>query len=476
MKSIQHLFLMLLPLLLVSCNDDQGYADVDGLSPMILLETPTIRTEPGREFVIQAAIEDADGLRSVRLQNTQLDLDKTIDILTTYDELQQHYSLNYKFKTDADFTGDNLDLIITATDIGGRTTTSNIRITMDGDFMPPVFTAVPDGEITVLMKEVTTLNLRFTVEDDKQLDYVSISIPELNYSKTITASGRLVTFSETINLPSTVATYNLVLEAVDKFSLSTIRNSVITVSEMPDFSKMYLVDVDDAAKLNSDIFGIPMLIERTAPYTYKARYYAESANTKVRFIPQKTDFYPICFGISPDNTTILTDVPDISLPIVLPGKGYYEIIFNTQNGDYSVTPYIPADIPVNLGQSIYLDAGRPEEGSIPLEIGLVGSGLPNSGNWSPAEPYILAQDSENPYVLYAEVTLSAGHQVEFIIHNRHSWGWWDYMFWRWDSSIEPEANVSQGGQNPPKWTVPTTGRYMFKFDTHLLRSKFYPIN
>jgi len=472
------LFCLISTLFFIGCSDkDEKFADVDGLPPILTLNGEQIQTEAGREFTIEGKIEDKDGIRSIRMQNTELELDKTIDLLAIYDELQYFYDLKYKFKTSPDFTGDNLTIKITATDVGNRSTESNLLITMDGDFTPPVFTAAPDVAITVLIKNETKLNLKFSVEDDKMLDYVDILIPELNYTKKITVNAKNLDFSETVILPSEAATYNLMIDAFDKFGHETSLSSVISVSEMPDFEKMYLTDVKNAAQLNSDVFGIPMLIEHTAPYTYRARYYSEAAGTEIRFIPQKTDFNPICFGIDVDDNTTLTDEPDRSLPIVLPtGKEYYEITFNTKTSQYSFNTYKPSDAPVAIGSMMYLDPANPDQGSIPLEIGLVGSGLPNSGNWDPANPYMLTQDPDNPYLFTAEVTLSAGNVVGFIIQTQHSWGWWPEPFWRWDRANDPESNVPNGGENPGNWNITTSGKYIFKFDSHLLRSRFYPIN
>lgn len=462
---------------LAGCSDDDGYADVDGQAPAITLTSEHVRTEAGREFLIEGKAEDKDGIKSIRLQNQELELDKTIDLLAIYDELLYAYNLSYKFKIPNGFTGDNLTVKVTVSDVGNRTAESSLLVTMDGDFTAPVFTSAPDHAITVLMKEETKLNLKFTVEDDKALDYVEITIPEINYTKRLEADGRVIEFNDPVILPSKKAVYNLTLTAVDKSRLVTERKSVVTVSEMPDFEKMYLVDVKEASQLNSDVFGIPMLIERVEAFTYRARYYSEAAGTEIRFVPQKTDFNPICFGIDPDDQTILTDEPDRAQPIVLPaGKVYYEITFNIITGEYAFKTYTPEDDPVAIGSPIYLDAGRPEEGTIPLEIGLVGAGLPNSGSWDPAQPYMLKQDADNPYLFTAEINLEAGTEVEFIIQTKHSWGWWPEPFWRWNTGADPEYNISNGGENPAKWKINTTGRYLFTFDTHLLRSRFYPIN
>lgn len=462
--------------LLGGCKKD-GFVDVDGLPPTIAPTSDHIATEPGREFVIRAKIEDKDGISSINLKNAAFSLDKTIDL--TLDSTVYAYELSYKFKTKVDLTGDSFPIEITVLDLGGRSTTSTIRVTMDGDFTNPVFRIAPDAAITVLLKSTTRLNVKFTADDDKALGRVSIRIPEINYSKdvtTFTNSGKTLEFNEPITLPSSLATYTLSLQAVDKSGLETSKTSVITVSEMPDFPKMYLADVASAALLNSDIFGVPMLIEHTGQYTYKARYYSAAAGTAIRFIPQKTDFSPISFGVDPVNNSLLTDDPEVSRPLTLPAKGYYEITFNVKTGAYSITPYVPSDTPLAIGSPMLLDPTRPAEGSIPLQIGLVGSGIPNAGNWSTSSPLILKQNTENKYLFSVEMTLEAGATLGFIIQSQHSWGWWPEPFWRWDRGDDPEANVANGGNNPGNWKVTTAGKYIFKFDTHLKRSQFYPIN
>lgn len=478
MKAKNLFYFLLILFFLNGCSDDDNdYVDVDGLAPTIALNSSNIKTEPGRELIIKAKIEDKDGLRSVQLKNAAFNLNKVIDL--TLDSIVYSFDLNYKYKIAKDIEGDNFPIEIIATDRGGRAFQEKIMVTMDGDFTNPVFKVVPDQALTVLIKTQTRLNVKFTVEDDKALGIVKIEIPEISYSKEITTftnSGKTLEFNEPITLPSNAATYNLSITAVDKAGLETKKNSTITVSEMPDFAKMYLADVTDAAQLNSDVFGIPMLVERTGAYTYKARYYSEAAGTKVRFIPQKTDFSPICFGIDPNDNKVLTDDPDISLPIVLPAKGYYEINFNIKTGVYTFASYIPTDAPIAIGSPMMLNSADPAAGSIPLRIGLVGGGIPDAGNWNTAEPLILNQNSENKYLFSVEMNLTAGSEIEFIIQTQHSWGWWPEPYWRWDRGEDPELNVANGGENPAKWQIKKSGKYIFKFDSHLKRSKFYPID
>jgi hypothetical protein len=483
MRRVSSLLIIIL-CLFSGCSDNDNFVDVDGLPPTIALESPNIKTEPGREFNIKAKIEDKDGLKNINLKNEDFNLDKTIDL--TLDSVVYTFGLDYKFKTEKDIQGLSFPVSITVTDLGGRTTTQTVPVTMDGDFTNPVFTVSPDEAITVLLKTVTRVNVKFTVSDDKALNLVAINIPELNYSKEITEftnSGKTLEFNEPITLPSSVATYNLILKAVDKSGLETDKTSMITVSEMPDFPKMYLTDVATVEELNSDVFGVPMRIERTGAYQYKADYYCQKAETKIFFLPQKSDFAPICFGIDPADNTKLTDDPDIAEPIVLnQANVYYEITFNVKTAVYNISTY-------SIDEAI--DPIPHKFGSISLDT------WGDGGSWlqefyfgymtsSPKEVSRFTQDAINPHLFYlAEpLALLAGQEMSFLIHNWHSDGWWNYCTWRVDNSQEPEIFDYYGNYKNPAWTKPNTtldnwtkpvvkqtGSYRLYFDAHLGRGK-----
>ena len=378
-------------------------------------------------------------------------------------------------------SGNSFPIKVTATDVGGRTTDATLSVTMDGDFTAPTFVSVPDTAITVLIKSQTILKVHFTAADNKALAYVKIVIPELNISDSIPAADvKELEAMKLYTLPSSASKYSMTITAADKFSNKVVRNCMVSVSLMPDFAKMYLTDVTDVKQLTSDLFGVPMLMEHTGAYQYRARYYSEAANTKIRFIPQKTDFSPICFGVNPDNANVLTDEPDYSQPIILPSKGYYVINFNTQTGVYSVNPYIPTDTPLAIGTPINLNGSNAVEGTIPFQLGLAGAGLPGVTQWSTSDPLVLTQDSDNKFLFYAQMSLTAGTKIEFTITPKHSWGWWLEPYWRFENgdidSKENESNTKNGGRNMTPVTVLKTGKYMFKFDTHLLRSRLYQID
>ena len=494
MKTNQLFFLLSVSVIMLialnACSDDApGWEDTDGALPTLSLTSSHIQTEAGRTFTISGAVKDNDGIAAITLLCTPLQLNKTIDIIAIYEKPLETYDLNYSFKTNANEIGDSFTVKVIVTDVGGREVTQDLLITMDGDFVAPVFSAAPSEEMTVLLKETTRLNVKFSVSDDKALKLVTVAIPELDYFKEITSfnDGKSVDYNDPVIIPSELATYNLTITATDKFDQIVTRNSVITVSEMPDFPKMWLSDVETATELNSDVFGVPMLIDHVGEYEYEARYYNVAAGTKIFFLPQRGDFSPISFGIDPLDQNKLTDDPETALPIVLNEAGvYYHILFNVQSGNYTISTYSVAEaidpIPHKFG-SISLDTWG-DGGSWLQEFYF---GYMTSG---PGEINRFVQDSTNPHRFWLEdpLVLEAGEEMNFVIHNWHSNGWWNYCTWRVDNSSDPEKFDYYGSVVNPEWTgkngldnwakptVQVSGRYRLYFDAHLGRGKLVPSN
>ena len=130
----------------------------------------------------------------------------------------------------------------------------------------------------------------------------------------------------------------------------------------------------------------------------------------------------------------------------------------------------------------------------------------------------MEQDKNNPHIyVINEWRLEAGEEMNFILHNWHSHGWWNYTTWRVDNSAEPDKFMYYGlnfkqtphfesnddyfqyryGNTPgfdlEKWngdegyrknfvpdnwckpTVQTSGNYKFIFDAHLERARLVPV-
>lgn len=466
--------------IMVSCSDDDNFEDVDGQAPVITLKTDRIQTEPGREFTISGKVTDTDGIRSIRLKNSDMLLDKTINLLELYgDSLIHDYDLAYKYKAMNTWNDDSsFPVEITVEDVGGRTATTQVTVSADGDFTNPVFAVAPASELTVLVQN-PKLTVGFTAKDNKKLDYVLIECPALNVNDKIDAQGQSeFVVKKKYDVPGEKQSCMLTVTVVDKFGLQVKSESIVNVDEMPDFAKMYLADVTSAKDLTSDVYGVPMLIDHTGAYEYTAHYYNQKPGTTVRFIPQMTDFEPICFGVDPDDSNAIINSPEDALGIQLNEVAYYEIKLNIVTGKYSVSTYEPTTEKMTLDGTTTIDFGD-GSGEQPAQICLAGAGMPGYPNWSTNQndgAYILKQDANNKYLLYGELDLTAGgDQIEFTISQTHWWGWWPEPFWRFDGSDFNEKNVKNGGDNMKKMSIPATGKYRVEFDYHLLRSRIIPV-
>lgn len=487
------------------CSDENGYADVDGESPVAVLKTDHIQSGAGHDFTIEGTLTDADGISVIKLECADLYLNKTIDLIEIYGEPQTSYDLSYKFSISRDEVGEQFTVKVTVVDVGGRETSQDVLITMDGDFENPVFSLAPDKAITVLMKADRNpqYTLNFTVTDDRKLDYATIEIPELTgfETRTVSAEGQSsLTFKEVIVFPNVSQVYTINLAAYDAVGNSVTTTCSLTVSEMPDFEKMYLADVATDEELNSDVFGVPMVINHTGEYQYKARYYNKAAGTEIFFLPQKTSFTPICFGLDPEDSNKLTDDPELAKPIVLDTPNvYYEIDINVKQSTYSIKTYsvTEATDPINYEYGQLCDMPRNEgEPQFNFYIGW-GDSPQNAGE------HLFVQDANNPHLFYYPATgstwsLQSGEEMNFIISNYHPNGYWDQVEWRCDNSTDIEkfgyfskannVNPNWEGTNRQWWdgssvqdnwmkpVVTNGGNYRFEFDAHLGRGKIVPAN
>lgn len=485
-----------LALCMTGCNDDDGYPDVDGQDPTMALATDHIQSGVGRRFTIEGKLADADGIASIRLQCADLFLDKTIDLIEIYGAPKTEYDLSYYYDLKRDEIGERFIVKVTVIDVGGREVSQEVLITMDGDFEKPVFKMAPDDMIAVLLKNGVepkfTLNLSMT--DDRGLDYLTIDIGELAGFEQlrVDAEGKTAfEYSKEFVMPNEKKDYPITITLVDKTAKSVECKSIISVTDIIDFEKMYLADVATAAELNSDVFGVPMRIDHVGKYQYRAKYYCQKAGTEIYFIPQKTDFAPVCFGLNPEDEKELINDPQAKPIVLTEANVYYEITFDILYKTYKVRTYSIAEaidpIPHKFG-SISLDTWG--DGGSWLQEFYFGY---MTGN--PREIQRFTQDATNPhlYTLDTALFLEAGTTMNFVIHNWHHDGWWNYCTWRADDSANPEIMGYYGNVVNPEWrekvesknwvgdnwvkpAVNVTGDYKLIFDAHLGRAKVIPAN
>jgi len=470
-----------------ACSDDtEDWPTVDGNSPTLKMESTLIGCRAGSSFHIKGKVEDADGIKSISLRCPALYLDKVIDIPAIYGEPLKSYDLDYQVPVGDHEAGDIFKVQVTVIDVADNMVSETVTVDLDGDIDAPVFSTMPDAEIFVILTDKAVLNLNFTVKDDRELASVNVNIEGV-CDRTVTefpVPGEY-TFAENVELPATLGEYTLVLTAADTWGNVATHTSAIHVSDTPDYSKMWLADVKTADELNSDVMGVPMLIDRVAPYKYEARYYNEKSGTEVYFLPQRTDFLPVRFGIDPADASKLSGDASSSRPFVLDQeKVYYHFTLDVLTKEYTIDTYTVDDaidpIPHPFG-SESMDFKQNGETFVEFWFGYTTEG--------PTAVKRFTQDPDNPHRFWLDepLSLQAGRHSGFIIHNYHSEGWWNYCTWRADNEQDPETVDYYGNYTNPMWQgkraadywfkplIPATGEYKLYFDAHLGRMKIVPI-
>lgn len=395
------------------------------------------------------------------------------------------YDLNYGFTIPAKTEGDSFTVKVAVTDLGGRVSENNVLITMDGDYTKPILspsTGLFSTDINIVLSEGTSKKFKFTAKDegesDRGLGYLELRVPDLDILERVEMEEEGIkngTLECTVTFPSDkTGTYPLTICAADWLGNITEKEYTVLVSKVEDYKNLYLVDfegTDNTLLTGDDIWGIPMPIERTANFTYKARYYSAAPDTPIRFVSSKLNFN-VCFGDDKNAPGKLTGISEDVQPIILPEKGYYEIVMNTEEGTYAVKKYIPDNEPLIEGsdQIAYNpdDGGREE---YKFKLGLVGDGFDGAPGWNDnptSKVYSLTQDTDNPYIFTAELVFSKAAYLDCTITPYHPWGWWESPSWRFDGANERFV-PGDAVQNSKKYV--SKGTYTFVFDTHLCQSK-----
>ena len=486
MKPRQLLLSSVVSLMIVAaggCKDDhEEWRVSDGIPPVLTMESIRLGSRPGSTFHIKGHIDDADGISTISLKCPSLFLDKTIDIIKIYGEPLSSYDLDYGIELSSKEAGDLFKILVTVTDVAGKTVSQEVSVDLNGDVDAPVFSIAPEENSIVVMTDRAILPINFTVTDDRALEYVDINIESIGYHKNITSFENPMEYQcrESVELPVKEADYVMTVTACDTWGNSTEKISNIKVSQTADYPKMWLADVKTAEELNSDVMGVPMLIDRIAPYKYEARYYNEKKGTEVWFLPQRNDFTPVRFGRDASDAGKISSA-DGAVPFVLDQEKVY-YLFNldilnktVEVSTYSVTEAVDP-VPHPFGSNL-LDVKENGETFGEFWFGYMTS--------NPSEVSRFKQDPDNPHRYWLEqpLSLKGGRHSGFIIHNYHPEGWWNYCTWRADNEQDPEKAEYYGNYTNPQWkgerakdlwfkpAVPADGNYRLYFDAHLGRMK-----
>ena len=165
-------------------------------------------------------------------------------MIEIYEKPLETYELSYDFKIQPDEIGEQFTVKVTVTDVGGRTVSQDVLVTLDGDFEDPVFVIAPEkgGMVTVLLREgeIPTLNMNISITDDRGLDYLLVNIEGIEGYENlkIDADGeKAFEHSFNITMPNEKKDYPMTLTAVDKTGKSTMIECTVSVTDVQDFER-----------------------------------------------------------------------------------------------------------------------------------------------------------------------------------------------------------------------------------------------
>lgn len=316
------------------------------------------------------------------------------------------------------------------------------------------------SDVTDLIIDSTgkTVTVKAKIDAKNGLEKVEIIYQPWNVAKTISSFSTPNTYSlsENVVIPANAALkiHAITIKATDKNGVVNFTEVKIGLEDL-NFPKLYMADVEDPAQLSSDLFGVPMVMDKTGSHTYEIVYYARTANVKIRFLPNKASFTPVAVGIDPANTQKLITDASVSLPIVLSAKGYYKIAVNTLLLSYTVEKSAASGTP-------YAQVAFAGRGFFDYPTMNYQNILPNI--------ILLDKDADNPFLFTKMVKLGipAGQTyttTQFILTTNNGWT----NFWRFDNGESPELAVFNGGADAVFTTTSIPVTYLFIFDSFTKR-------
>ncbi|WP_026715263.1 hypothetical protein [Flavobacterium daejeonense] len=459
MNKLSYLFLLtFFVMLFAGCQEDEsGYPSSD--DPTVVVATNEIYGAPNRKFEIKAALADDLGLKNVRIQIPELDLDKMINFST--DPLLTAYDLSYFFEVPSDRgVSESFVIKLTITDVSGNSIEQEINLRLDGEFNAPAISMItPKEGAVILLSSSNQLPVNFVVNDDSGIDYVQVKCEALGIDEMVQLEGapQSYTFNKTYTLPITAAEYVLTITAKDKFAIPNMGTLNINIVATNEYPAIYLCDQPKGTNLTTDAVGVPMYFHEKNGQDFEFKYYADTDNKEVYFLGQEADFAPHCFGLNTSGN-LIDDVA--SSPIVLPTKGYYKIKVNPSTLVYTVTKYTPTSkVWADVANGLWHD----DEALRRPFVSVCGGGI-QGANWDTWNAWVqtslhLANNPNNPYQLVGEYTLTGTMEATFTGQ------WWSPS---WRLIKNGIATMSPGENGNAKYPA-AAGVYKVILDTELER-------
>ncbi|MEL7118649.1 MAG: hypothetical protein AAFO07_04390 [Bacteroidota bacterium] len=463
MKSIKQyssIFFFLGLLLFIGCEKEE-FEFPDSM-PRIVGDQD-LRSMPGSTVTINTSISDPAGLTAVALTYAPWGLSETRSLGSS--ETAYDFTYELEVPTSAD-VGSTHELILTATNINDIVTTYSISLVLDLDVTSPNINNNTDLSGVTFLGDGDDVVIEIEAFDNDAIATFSITGGSL--SEVVNVGAAAYTYTRGLNIQAEGA-YEFIVEVTDVEG--NVSTETFTVAALNATGTMFLADVDNDAALQSDLMGVPMLIntfagEDSLGKVFEALYYSAAPNTEVRFLPNENSFSPMTIGAASEDGK-LTASGDVTVaPVILPEEGYYRILIDLRDLSYTVETYTPTDDPHPT--IIFMGTGVNVNGQSTCINNADGS---DGACWWFGSGKELTPDANNPYRFTGVVELydydpDVSDDNNGFILGANLAGW--SPFWRFDSGANPQATVPNGGENFT-FESDAYGMYNVTFDTHLNR-------
>lgn len=458
-KKYLPIFLLLGVLLFIGCEQDEFmFPDSE---PRIVGDQ-ALRSMPGSTVSVNVTVTDPAGLAAVALAYDPWGVSELRSLNTG--ETSYDFSYDLAVPASADI-GSMHELVISATNVNDIVKTYPIRLVLDLDISSPTITNNTDLSGIVFLEDGDDIELVIEATDDASIATFAISGASL--SEVINVGAASYTYRRSLNIQREGA-YEFTVGVTDQEG--NISTETFTVAALNPPAAMFIVDVDNEAALQTDLMGLPSLInsfmgQDSLGKVFEARYYNEVPNTEIRFLTNETSFSPMTIGAAAQDGKLEASGDGSVAPIILPDIGYYRIVIDLRDLSYNMETYTPMD--ETFSTIIFMGTGVRVNGQSTCINNADGS---DGACWWFGSGKELMPDASNPYRFHAEVELydqdPEGDADNGFILGANLEGW--SPFWRFDNGAQPNATVPNGGENFT-FGSEAYGLYDATFDTHLNR-------
>ena len=312
----------------------------DGVVPGNYIARSEIGTFAGDTVLLSGQVSTPAGIETVSLECEGVGLKKIYDLSS-----EKPSVYNYEYSVPVPKTASlPQEIKVTVCAANGEKNVGGVTLKFTPDMTKPVITTSLPAQVGVELDPsagIGVWNCSIAAKDERELASITVEIPGISYSKTVSQSGRSGLFEDEISFTE-VASYPAAIIATDAagnrgvLEIELVVTPVEEQDPISDYAQMYIFDAEEnPADYIDGLFHY--MYRQDAGYEYKANIRTYKANTKLYISPVKNADGDI-FGVSPYVSSKILNKRGYAVPVVIPEAGCYEFTVSILNQSYSVTP------------------------------------------------------------------------------------------------------------------------------------------